>query len=161
MRADGGLNSGCHDCKNAKSYNHNKEHPECRIGISKRAYEKRLNIASAQYDEWLKKSSLPFRPMTEHEWLKTCSYFNGCAICGNEHIETRQFFIQFTEGGKYTVWNIIPMCSICAKHRFMAANPFIQLKYGAFVKLGINEERREKLLVHLMAMVEKEMENGS
>lgn len=65
----------------------------------------------------IKKSLLPFMnttPMTEQEWLNTCRYFKGCAMCGKHDIQIRQFFIPRKEGGRYVAGNMIPMDPECA-----------------------------------------------
>lgn len=58
--------------------------------------------------------SVQFKPMTEAEWLQTCKFFNGCALCGDSHIEVRKFLINFEKGGSYSVGNVLPMCNKCA-----------------------------------------------
>lgn len=77
-------------------------------------------------ESWVSNPLLQFKPMTEQEWYKACSYFGGCAFCNNSHIETRQFFIPFKEGGRYSPWNVFPMCGDCAVRIVpRTTNPFL------------------------------------
>ena len=103
--------------------------------------------------DWLEKlQKLPFKVMNEEEWLETCRYFGGCAICGNEYIETRHFFIPFEEGGRYAVWNMIPLCGSCAAGLPKSiGNPFkwFDKYFGNAEALGLNEERKNKLVSYL------------
>lgn len=111
------------------------------------------------FNEWRTMiTDLTFVPMTEEEWIKTCRYFGGCAICGESHIEVREFFVAFKDGGRYTVWNMFPMCSTCARPLRAARNPFRwmhkalsgafrkNLAPGAFDKLY--KYLREKVLLY-------------
>lgn len=88
------------------------------------------------------------KTLTEAEWLETCRYFGGCATCGNSHVESRQYFVPFSAGGRYTVWNVFPMCADCAKHLRLISNPFIWLdrRIGAKSLEGLTDERRERLI---------------
>lgn len=86
---------------------------------------KRRNDADEELKEWLEITDIPFKVLSEEQWLETCRFFGGCALCGNEHIESRQFFINFKDGGKYTVWNMFPACSECSKHVRQVSNPFV------------------------------------
>jgi len=94
----------CKDCKakqNRVLYN-----------AKKKAYHEKLNATL------IKRLTTPkFRALTEAEWLETCSYFAGCAYCGNSSIDARTYFIPFADGGRYTVWNVIPICEECAKQQ--------------------------------------------
>lgn len=83
------------------------------------------NRAKQEYQQWKEKiATLPFRPLTEEEWLQAVDYFNGCAACGAEAVEARGFFIAVKEGGKYAVWNVIPLCEKCATRLRKNPNPF-------------------------------------
>ena len=62
--------------------------------------------------------------LTEQEWHKTCVHFNGCALCGNEYVTNRGYFIPFKSGGKYCVHNIVPLCDECCGFLRSYANPF-------------------------------------
>ena len=71
----------------------------------------------AEYQAWLDKIKLipkDYPTLTEEQWLEAVKYFNGCAMCGDESIDARQYFIPFEYGGKYCDWNVLPVCSKCA-----------------------------------------------
>lgn len=52
--------------------------------------------------------------LTEDQWLAACRYFDGCARCHSDEIDTRGFFISAKLGGRYCDWNVIPLCEKCA-----------------------------------------------
>lgn len=62
--------------------------------------------------------------LTEQEWHKACVHFNGCALCGNEYVTNRGYFIPFKSGGKYCVHNIVPLCDECCGFLRSYSNPF-------------------------------------
>jgi len=68
----------------------------------------------------------PYKMLTEDEWISACSYFGSCAICGEDHIESRCFFIPFGLGGRYTSWNVLPVCEKCANMQRVKFNPFLR-----------------------------------
>lgn len=78
--------------------------------------EYRLNADKALVD-WLDNIKRPTKLLKEDEWLRACSYFNGCAICGNESIEVRWIFVppQLFGKGSYTACNVIPVCGKCGE----------------------------------------------
>lgn len=92
------------------------------------------------------------KPMTEDEWHKVCEYFGGCAVCGEPHIESREFFLGFQDGGRYTAWNMFPQCGKCATHTRFVSNPFIWLdkRLGGARFIGLTDERREKMLKYFL-----------
>lgn len=71
--------------------------------------------------------SVPIRILSEQEWLRACSYFGKCAYCKNEDIAARTFFVSYALGGRYTAWNILPVCEHCALKYRSTGNPFVQL----------------------------------
>lgn len=84
--------------------------------------------AKQEYVQWKERiASVPFRPLTEDEWLQAVKYFNGCAICGADSVDARCFFISAKEGGKYVAWNVVPACEKCATHLRTNLNPFEML----------------------------------
>lgn len=86
---------------------------------------RRRRSAKIAFEEWKQKTrAIPFRPLTEDEWLEAVAFFNGCAICGDETVASRSFFISAADGGKYTAWNVIPMCEKCATVLHFNSNPF-------------------------------------
>jgi hypothetical protein len=71
----------------------------------------------------------PYTYITNDQWLETCAHFKGCALCGedetgNRGIDARGYFITPQEGGKYCVWNVIPMCEYCATAQRTQPNLF-------------------------------------
>lgn len=83
------------------------------------------------YQEWLDKIKLipkNYPTLTEEQWLKTVKHFNGCAMCGSEEVDTRQYFIPFKNGGRYCDWNVIPVCTNCAikNNRYTEFNYFLK-----------------------------------
>lgn len=79
------------------------------------------------YSTWLARiAQIPknYPALTEAQWLKACNHFNGCAQCGSANIDARGFFIQFSEGGRYCDWNIVPTCTKCSSELKKQVNPF-------------------------------------
>ena len=95
--------------------------------------------------------------MTEEEWLNACRYFDGCAICG-EIIDAKMYFVPLKDGGKYTSYNMIPVCEACAlKRRGDTYQPF---KYfnKAFGTIPNGEARLERMIGYLSKEIEKHEE---
>lgn len=117
----------------------------------------RLKEAEAKLDALHKAAKQPFKILSEQQWLEACSYFNGCAICGHEHIETRQFILNPKHGGKYSVWNVVPMCGKCATYTVRVKNPFVWLDHhlGYAKTLGLNDERRQKLYDFIIQQIDR------
>ena len=85
---------------------------------------------AAIYAAWLGKiKSLPkdYPTLTESQWLEACQHFNGCAYCGSDSIDARSYFIEFSEGGRYCDWNIVPACERCASAARIQKDPFKRL----------------------------------
>lgn len=94
---------------------------------SKRAYNAQSAAVKEDFNEWLaliRKVPKNYPTITEAQWLEVCAYFDGCALCKSEHINTRGFFIAFKFGGRYCAWNVIPLCEDCAKKFRALQNPF-------------------------------------
>ena len=68
----------------------------------------------------------PLRTLTEEDWVAACKHFGKCALCGIESIDARGMFIPFDLGGRYTAWNIIPICDKCATKLKLQPNPFVR-----------------------------------
>lgn len=140
----------------SKHYKINKE----KLKVIKRRYIKgvrsRLDI---KYNEWKELISYTTKPLTEDEWLQTCKHFNGCAMCGSHHVETRQFFVQFQHGGKYTVCNVFPACSECARLTRKVENPFAWMdnRIGNMAQIlpKFTLERRKALVDYLRTKAEE------
>lgn len=152
-RSDGRLTRRCPDCNRKDSREWDANNKEAKAARNHRMMEKHMVAAEMALYNWLDKSGdITFKSMKEDEWLEACRYFGGCAICGNEHIETRHFFIPFEEGGKYTAWNMIPLCGPCAaaipksiKNPFSWFNKYL----GNATALGLNEDRKHKIVTYL------------
>ena len=78
----------------------------------------------------------PIKTLTTEEWLTTCSYFGKCALCNSGSIDARGFFIPFKLGGRYAVWNVLPLCELCANDIKVQQNPFIH--YDTAVAISRN-----------------------
>lgn len=91
----------------------------------------------------------PYTFLTEADWLAACKYFNGCAICGSEHIDARSMFVAFRDGGRYCKWNIIPVCEKCAKI------PSDKNPYAVALSSIFDAEHLEKILAYLMPLVKE------
>lgn len=152
----------CKVCMRERKKAHDRANRDQRYARDRRFIDKRRETLKQQYDEWRERiAKLPMKPLSEQQWLTTCSYFGGCAICGNEHIETREYFIPFVDGGTYTVWNIYPMCGNCAIKSKQINNPFAKFdKYlGANTRLNMAPENRDKLVGYLQSQIEKVEQN--
>ena len=80
------------------------------------------------FNAWLamiSKVPKPIRTLTQEEWIRACVHFGKCAVCRNESIDARAFFIHFALGGRYAEWNVIPVCEKCAIALRRQQNPFI------------------------------------
>ena len=161
-RSNGYLTRRCPECNRKNARDWDNAHPEKRLERVYRFMNKRAKKADLSYNQWIEATSNLQSPiMSEDEWLETCRYFGGCAICGNEHIESRQFFIPFNDGGKYTSWNMFPLCGKCAaKLPLSLGNPFrwFDRYFGNAEELGLNEERRQRLIKYLQKQVNKAKE---
>lgn len=88
----------------------------------------------AMYNEWLEKiHRIPkdYPPLTEEQWMEAVKHFGHCALCKNESIDTRGYFIPFEKGGRYCDWNVIPLCSECATTMKRNLNWFLSRKRPA------------------------------
>ncbi len=107
----------------------------------------KLQEIEETYQAWLKRiTTMPFVPLTEEDWLRACRYFEGCALCDIPEIEARGYFIQFSDGGRYTAWNILPMCEKCATVLKMQINPFKRLNSQVNSNLPIHRGATYKKL---------------
>lgn len=84
--------------------------------------------------------------LTEAEWGHTCSYFGGCAICDESHVESRFPWLTPDEGGKYTKRNTIPLCGECVKKIPGKRDPFEWL----MVTSMMSEANKERMLNFLI-----------
>lgn len=147
----------CKPCILERTKKYAKDNPDKPRAAMARKRERANNISEAKYEKWLKLTELHFKPVTEEQWIEACSYFEGCAICGEEHIESRQFFVPFEEGGRYAAWNIFPMCGKCSTYARKIKNPFkwIDRSIGTASLLGLTPERSERLQAYLLSKIEE------
>lgn len=76
-----------------------------------------LNRRREIYNEWIesiRKIPKNYPTLTEEQWMEAVKHFGGCALCKDESIDARGYFIPFKLGGRYCDWNIIPVCAECA-----------------------------------------------
>lgn len=86
------------------------------------------------FTRWLEliaKVPPPLKTLTQDDWIKACRYFGKCAICEDESIDARAFFVAFSFGGRYANWNVIPVCEKCAVTLRRKQNPFIRYEDAA------------------------------
>ena len=138
----------CKPCASRSVIEHQKRNPEKTRKRKNEAYAKYKQMENEKMNKLLQVKA---KTMTEEEWLKICEYFGGCAICEDPHIEVRSFFIPFEEGGKYTAWNMLPLCGKCSASIPRYKNPFIWLNrfMGRYYKWGLTRERRDKIIEYL------------
>ena len=103
-------------------------------------YRKYVNVGNGKaqrnrrkevYSEWLEMiQQVPkdYPTLTEEQWMEAVQHFGGCALCGDESIDTRGFFVPFKSGGRYCDWNVIPLCSRCATRNKTNYNWFLETK---------------------------------
>lgn len=154
---NGTKHSRCRACERIRQRQYDIDNPERRKARSTRWYDKVLTETEQRYENWKKvTAALPFKILSEDQWLAACEYFRGCAICGEDHIETRQYFIQFQEGGKYVVWNIFPMCGKCSTYMRKTPNPFKNMsEFFAGDGMYIKEDKAKRLVDYLQLQIEK------
>lgn len=147
----------CKECNKTRREIWIKDNPEMKKARIKRVVVKRNARLEARFAEWLELTTLPFKPMTDAQWLETCAYFDGCAICGSEHIESRGFFLPFKEGGRYASWNMFPMCGTCATRTRSVKNPFrwVDNSVGTAKLSGLTPERGRKIIEYLTKQIEE------
>lgn len=166
----------CYKCK--EWFHHTDMRPkndyckQCELDRRNVQRRKRPHLAAATYQRKLYKYNkeemdameklsevrdMSYKPLTEEEWLTVCSYFDGCAICGSEFIESRSFFLPVRKGGRYTAWNVILTCGTCAEATMTNTykNPFRWLKSDTAIQLGLTQARANKLKNYLMNQIEK------
>lgn len=123
----------CVRCGNLaeRSYSNIYYCKECCVDLRRAYHYISTTVDQSEYAikfaEWLRLIAAvptPYTMLTEQEWIKACKYFGKCAICTEDEISTRQFFVPFSSGGRYTAWNIIPVCDLCATEKRRTPNPF-------------------------------------
>lgn len=108
--------------------------------VNRRWKIKRTKKRVDAYEAWLKRTrSAPFKALSEADWLEACRYFGGCALCNNVEISARGYFIPYTMGGRYTAWNILPLCEQCTLETKYQLNPWLRL--DEYLNDSINSAR--------------------
>lgn len=136
----------CRSCENAYSRARN----DIRVAEAntRRAFYRDL------FKQWCATIRLiPYKALTEDQWLKACSHFNGCAWCGSDSIDARTMFVSPDDGGMYTAWNIIPTCTMCAMSIKAKKDPISTAKF-----YGGDDKPLESLVV-IMDYLEEAIKN--
>lgn len=112
-----------------------------------------------QYKDWLDLMNGipgPLVTLTEDDWLRVCSYFEGqCSICHEGVIDARMYFVDFKQGGRYTSYNIIPVCEKCAtKRRADTYQPFRYFDYN-FNNYKLQKGTLDKIIKYLSKEIDK------
>lgn len=146
--------------------------PDCRIRYVSNSIKKRRKAMDDRFQEWIDKvKRVPknYQTLTEAQWLEACRYFDGCARCACEEIDTRGFFVGRELGGRYCDWNIIPLCTRCAKMWQLDKSMF---KYTwdkekmrgdkRYRKVGVTDNKRElrDSLERLVSYLEVRLNNA-
>lgn len=125
------LRRSCRECHTDKQMDYYKRNPDMYEKHKVYDAERSRVVKATAFKEWCEQlKSLPVtNTLTEQEWQEACRFFKGCALCGNEHIENRMFFIRPKQGGKYNKTNIFPTCVRCGTIHIRSANPFSWVKH--------------------------------
>lgn len=157
-KGNGGHTRRCKECDPAYQRLTYKLNPEYDKASVTRYVERLKAEAEQQYEEWMELTNIDFKPLTEKDWLEACSYFGGCAICGNEHIETRHFLLPFKEGGRYAAWNVFPLCLKCSVVTKNYKNPFLWLCRPISrqaSKMDLTNEHKQRLIEYFILQIER------
>lgn len=143
----------CRICGQVKNRNEMMKSTLCKkchsrliIPYGKGNYRRRIGRLEDSLNAWLDKvAKVPksYATLTEEQWLEACRFFNGCARCYSEDIDTRGFFIPARLGGRYCDWNVIPLCERCAKTWDRTNNVFITATFRD--EQNRNSEYRDQL----------------
>ena len=131
-----------------------------------RSYE-RIRTDYQQWREDIKTIPQPYSPMSEEDWLRTCRFFDGCAICSSKHIDARYLFVPTKDGGRYCAWNTIPVCNVCLKLlRNTTLDPFKSImdmhkNYNGLVRFSDKRDVVNKIKGYLYKELEKTKKGGS
>lgn len=106
----------CRTCINASVYvdKYLDGQPLCETDAKKLFY-----TYAAEYEQQWKMvlAAAPLKLVSEDDWHRACTFFNGCAFCGNT-IEVRAMYFPTIACGQHTPWNVIPLCSDCMKRHY-------------------------------------------
>lgn len=133
---------------------------------------KRKEAMRDRFDQWVAKvKQVPkdYPTLTEAQWLEACSFFNGCARCDCDEIDTRGFFVGKELGGRYCDWNVIPLCTKCAKMWRLDKSMFLYAYHKDMIKndkryrkLGVSDSKHEFMdnLEKLVSYLEVRLNNA-
>ena len=141
-------------CKKCKSKRDRSCQTTEQLSAGQARYRAKITkTAETRFNEWTKKiAAVPeLKTLTQDEWIAACSYFNKCAVCHKDEIDTRVFFITFSFGGRYAAWNVIPACEKCATALRRRQNPFITMDPKAV----------EEIVAYLQPILERTIHNES
>lgn len=112
-----------------------------------------------RFNKWCERlKGIRTHTLTEAEWLEACGHFGGCALCDNEDISARGYFIAFEDGGRYNACNVIPLCEKCATDIKYQTNPFRRLNptlnRNLATSRGLSVEKLERAAEYLQSKME-------
>jgi hypothetical protein len=122
--------------------------------------ERRIAI----FEEWrakVMKVPKSYPTLTEDQWLAAVKYFNGCALCESETVDTRWYFIPFKLGGRYCDWNIIPVCDKCATKVRVNPNYFLYERPTGLINIINYLEDKLNGAIATGTGVEQQSDDGS
>lgn len=115
----------CRKCYNAYQNEIKKKHYANGNSAEKRYRTKIRAVNASDFIEWRNKiRRLSYHTLTENEWVLICQHFSGCAMCDSDNISARSMLVHPKHGGKYCIWNVIPLCEECATELRRQLNPF-------------------------------------
>lgn len=104
----------CKVCSRARKVAWQKKNRARHSATSSRSINRFNALEHARYSKLVEEQKKRmFKPLSEEQWSKACDYFNGCAICAKP-IEKRALVVPAKEGGRYCVYNVIPLCVECS-----------------------------------------------
>lgn len=149
----------------AKSTLCRKCHSRMIVPYGKANYRRIVSRLENSLTAWLDKiAKVPknYPTLTEEQWLEACRFFNGCARCSSEDIDTRGFFISAKLGGRYCNWNVIPLCERCAKTWNRTNNVFITATFRDYQNRNSEyRDQLEKIVEYLEVKLDAAIQNGT
>lgn len=113
----------CDYCGEWKDYVNNASRmcKQCSAIAVKKVLDRHRATAEDLYNIIVDKvalKKLPFRALRDEEWIRTCIHFDGCVMCGADRIDSKMYFIPFRKGGRYTPYNMLPICDKCSEYLY-------------------------------------------
>ena len=145
----------CRECYVTKQKDYYKRNPHMYERHKAYDAERTRYLKASAFEDWCEQlRGLPtLNTLSEQEWQQACRFFRGCALCGEEHIEIRTFFIRPKDGGAYNRVNIFPTCVKCGTQHIGSANPF------SWVQHVTTHKYFPRLMEYLQSKIE-EVKNG-